>query len=179
MQDQPKYKAFAPSPFFDDGRASRPAVPHTVARGHLDDDTLLYTGKVGDAFAPLFPAPVTSQVLARGHERYDIYCSPCHDRVGTGNGMVVQRGYRRPPAFHIDRLRNAAPGYFFDVVTHGFGVMPNYAAQIPVPDRWGIVAYIRALQLSQHATLADVPAAEIQKLMTRPTPGAGQKADSK
>jgi len=164
MQDQPKYKAFQPSSFFADGRASRPLVAHTVARGHLDDDTLLYTGKSNGAPAQMFPLPVTRAVLERGHQRYDIFCSPCHDRVGNGNGMIVQRGYRRPQPFHSDRLRTAPPGYFFDVITNGFGVMPTYAAQVPVRDRWAIVAYIRALQLSQHATLADVPAAEILKL---------------
>ena len=164
MQDQPKYKAFQASPFFEDGRASRPLVAHTVARGHLDDDTLLYTGKSGGVLAAVFPFPVTRAVLDRGHERYDIFCSPCHDRVGNGNGMIVQRGYRRPPSLHDARLRAAATGYFFDVITNGFGVMPSYAMQVPVRDRWAIVAYIRALQLSQHATLADVPAAEILKL---------------
>ena len=100
----------------------------------------------------MFPFPVDDAVMARGRERYDIFCSPCHGRTGDGDGMVVQRGYRRPPSFHIDRLRQAPPGHFFDVITNGFGAMPDYAAQIPVRDRWAIVAYIRALQLSQHAT---------------------------
>jgi mono/diheme cytochrome c family protein len=160
MHNQPKYKPLKSSAFFEDGRDSRPLVADTVARGHLDDDVLLYTGKSGTAFADEFPFPVTSDVLAHGQERYNIYCSPCHDRTGGGNGMIVQRGYRRPPSYHIDRLRAAPAGYFFDVITHGFGVMPDYSAQVPVNDRWALVSYIRALQLSQHATLADVPAAE-------------------
>ncbi|HUI25416.1 MAG TPA: cytochrome c [Candidatus Kryptonia bacterium] len=164
MHDQPKYKPLKASKFFADGRGSRPLVPGTVARGHLDDDPLLYNGKVDNAFATTFPAPVTKAVLDRGQDRYNIYCTPCHDRVGSGNGMIVQRGYRRPPSFHIDRLRDAPVGYFFDVITHGFGVMPSYAAQVPVADRWAIIAYLRALQLSQHASLADVPPAEQQRL---------------
>ncbi len=164
MHDQPKYKPYRASSFFEDGRAVRPLVADTVARGHLDDDTLLYTGKAGDAFADLFPFAVSRQVLDRGHERFDIFCSPCHDRVGSGDGMIVRRGYRRPPSFHIDRLRQQPAGYFYDVITHGFGVMPSYAQQIPPRDRWAIVAYVRALQLSQHATLADVPPAEQEKL---------------
>ena len=164
MHDQPKYKPYRPSPFFADGREVRPLVADTVARGHLDDDTLLYTGKSADKFSDMFPFPVTADVLRRGQERYNIYCSPCHDRTGSGGGMIVLRGYRRPPAFHIDRLRQQPVGYFFDVITHGFGVMPNYAQQIPARDRWAIVAYVRALQLSQHAELIDVPAAEQTRL---------------
>ncbi len=164
MHDQPKYKPLKSSAFFEDGRDSRPLVVDTVARGHLNDDALLYTGKTGTAFAVDFPFPVTTDVLARGQERFNIYCSPCHDRTGGGDGMIVRRGYRRPPSFHIDRLRAAPAGYFFDVITHGFGVMPDYSSQVPVNDRWAIISYIRALQLSQHATLADAPAAEQMKL---------------
>jgi hypothetical protein len=164
MQDQPKYKPLKSSTLFEDGRDSRPLVADTVARGHLDDDALLYTGKSATGFATEFPFPVTRDVLARGQERFNIYCAPCHDRTGGGSGMIVQRGYRRPPSFHIDRLRSAPAGYFFDVITHGFGVMPDYASQVPVTDRWAIVSYVRVLQLSQHATLADVPAAEQSEL---------------
>jgi len=160
MHDQPKYKPLKASAFFEDGRDSRPLVPDTVAREHLDDDPLLYTGKTGNEPSTRFPFPVSQSVLARGQQRFNVYCSPCHDRTGSGNGMIVRRGYRKPPSFHIDRLRGMPVGYFFDVITHGFGVMPDYAAQIPVEDRWAIVAYVRALQLSQHATLADVPANE-------------------
>ena len=166
MHDQPKYKPLKSSAFFEDGRDSRPLVADTVARGHLDDDALLYTGKTGTGFADEFPFAVTADVLARGQERFNIYCTPCHDRTGGGNGMIVRRGYRRPPSFHIDRLRAAPAGYFFDVITHGFGVMPDYSSQVPVTDRWAIVSYIRALQLSQHATLADAPAAE-QSMLTQ------------
>jgi mono/diheme cytochrome c family protein len=173
MHDQPKYKPFRASAFFEDGRDARPLVAGTVARGHLDDDPLLYSGKVGDKFADLFPFAVTPEVLHRGQERYNIFCSPCHDRTGNGGGMIVQRGYRRPPAFHIDRLRQQPAGYFFDVITRGFGVMPNYAQQIPPRDRWAIVAYVRALQLSQHATVADVPPAEQQRLSKPDAPGPG------
>ncbi|MFI5364146.1 MAG: c-type cytochrome [Candidatus Binatia bacterium] len=174
MHDQPKYKEYRGSAFFSDGRSVRPLVADTVARGHLDDDALLYTGKSGMAFANVFPFPVTPDVLRHGQERYNIYCSPCHDRVGNGNGMIVRRGYRRPPSYHIDRLRAAPPGYFFDVITHGFGVMPDYATQVPVNDRWAIVAYIRALQLSQHAGLMDVPAAEQPRLAAAQQRGDGQ-----
>jgi len=178
MHDQPKYKPYRPSAFFADGREVRPLVADTVARSHLDDDTLRYTGKVGDKFSEEFPFAVTSDVLRRGQERYNIYCAPCHDRTGGGGGMIVLRGYRRPPAFHIDRLRQQPAGYFFDVITHGFGVMPNYAQQIPPDDRWAIIAYVRALQLSQHAELSDVPAAEQAELAkaAEPTPGAPSAA---
>ncbi len=176
MQNQPKYTPYRPSGFFEDGRDARPLVADTVARGHLDEDVLLYTGKSGDAFADLFPFPVTQDILHRGQERYNIFCSPCHDRTGKGGGMIVQRGYRRPPAFHIDRLRQQPAGYFFDVITRGFGVMPNYAQQIPPRDRWAIVAYVRALQLSQHATLADVRPEEQQQLMhPAPKPGSAHE----
>jgi len=164
MQDQPKYRPYRPSAFYDDGRSERPLEDGTVARGLLNDDTLLFTGKVGAAPADVFPFPVTAEVLQRGQERYNIYCSPCHGAVGYGDGMIVRRGYRRAASYHIDRLRSAPPGYLFDVITRGFGVMPDYAAQVAVRDRWAIVAYIRALQLSQHATLADVPPAEQRTL---------------
>jgi mono/diheme cytochrome c family protein len=160
MHDQPKYKPLRPSAFFADGRASRPLVAGTVARGHLHGDVATFTGKRGDAWLAVPPVPVTKALLERGHERYDIYCAVCHDRVGSGAGMIVLRGFRRPPSFHIDRLRQAAAGYVFDVATNGFGVMPGYATQVPVEDRWAIVAYVRALQRSQWATLADVPAAQ-------------------
>jgi mono/diheme cytochrome c family protein len=177
MHDQPKYKGQRASQFFADGRSERPLVPGTVARGHLDADEQLYTGKLDGQPVTTFPAPVTRAALDRGHERYNIYCTPCHDRVGNGNGMIVERGYRRPPSLHIDRLRDAPVGHFFDVITNGFGAMPDYAAQIPVEDRWAIVAYIRALELSQHATLADVPPAEQAKLaQTSPeAPTAAEK----
>lgn len=176
MHDQPKYQPLEASSFFADGRASRPRIPGTVARGRRDDDALLVSGKLDGTLSEVFPAPVTKAVLDRGHQRFDVYCSPCHDRAGTGHGMIVMRGYKQPTSFHDERIRSMPPGYFFDVITNGFGIMPSYAAQIPVDDRWAIAAYIRALQLSQHATLADVPEAERQALIN---PTAGTPADGK
>ena len=164
MQDQPKYKALAPSSFFSDGRSARPLVPGTVARGDLREDTDLYQGKVDGKLVDAFPFPVTKQILERGQERYNIYCVPCHDLVGNGQGMVVRRGFRAPPSYHIERLRQAPAGYFYDVITNGFGAMQDYSVQVPVRDRWAIVAYIRALQLSQHASLNDVAEADRNKL---------------
>jgi len=158
MHDQPKYIPLRESTFFSDERSARPIVPGTVARGQLHEDSLLYTGKMDGKDADVFPFAVDDRVMARGHERFDIYCSPCHGRTGQGDGMVVRRGYRRPPTFHQDRLRDAPVGHFFDVISNGFGAMPDYAAQIRTEDRWAIIAYVRALQLSEHATQADVPA---------------------
>ena len=168
MADQPRYEPLVRSTFFDDGRAARPLEEGTVARGQLRNDRHLYTGKEGDKLVDTFPFAVTLERLARGQERYDIFCSPCHDRVGNGQGMIVRRGYRAPESFHIDRLRQAPAGYFFDVMTNGFGVMPDYAQQVHPEDRWAIVAYIRALQLSQYATLADVPKDQRQQLESKP-----------
>jgi mono/diheme cytochrome c family protein len=165
MHDQPKYKPLRSSPFFDDGRTSRPRVEGTVARGELDANVELHTGRTAArSYVVTGPLPVTAALLRRGRERYDIFCSVCHDRVGTGRGMIVQRGYRQPESFHAERLRQAPDGHFFETVSRGFGVMPSYAAQIPVEDRWAITAYVRALQLSQRATLADVPAEARAKL---------------
>jgi mono/diheme cytochrome c family protein len=164
MHDQPKYIPLRESSFFGDVRSARPLVEGTVARGHLRDDTLLYTGKVGKADATVFPFAVDARVMARGQERFNIYCSPCHGRTGQGDGMVVRRGYRRPPSYHQDRLREAPVGHFFDVITNGFGAMPDYATQIKPEDRWAIVAYVRALQLSEHAPLSDIPASERDKI---------------
>ena len=158
MHDQPKYQPLERSTFFEDGRASRPLLAGTIAQGQLRDDAQLYTGKSGKDFVTTFPFPITEQVLRRGQQRFNIYCSPCHDRLGTGLGMVVRRGLRQPPSYHIDRLRDAPVGYFFDVITNGFGAMPDYATEVPPADRWAIVSYIRVLQRSQNATLADVPA---------------------
>jgi len=156
MHDQPKYQPFERNAFFADQRASRPLVPGVVARGHLDEDTAFFTGSSGGAPVQTSPLGLGRDVLLRGQERYDIYCSPCHDRTGSGRGMIVQRGFPRAASYHEQRLRDAPPGYFFNAMTNGFGVMPSYATQIPVDDRWAIVAYIRALQLSQHASLEDV-----------------------
>jgi mono/diheme cytochrome c family protein len=165
MADQPRYKPLAKSAFFGDERSARPAVEGAVARGALEIDDLFYTGKVNGKAADIFPAPVTQAMLRRGRERFNIYCAPCHDRAGNGQGLVVRRGYRAPPSFHSDRLRQAPPGHFFDVMTHGFGAMPDYGEQVDPADRWAIVAYIRALQLSQRAQLADVPENERRRLL--------------
>lgn len=160
MHDQPRYEPYERSELFADRRASRLPVAGTVARGQLHEDEHLETGKTGEAFSETFPFAITVEIVQRGQQRYEIYCTPCHGGSGRGNGMIVQRGYRAPPSLHIDRLRNERPGYLYDVITRGFGAMPDYAAQIPVRDRWAVVAYIRALQFSQNATLADVPPAQ-------------------
>ena len=158
MAQQPYYRLYRPSEVFADGSSARPIPADTVARGHVADDTLLFTGKDDDGQdSTEFPFPITPDVLDRGRSRYEIYCSPCHGYVGDGDGVVPQRGFDFPPSYHSDRLRQAPVGHFFDVVTNGFGSMPSYAAQVPVRDRWAIIAYIRALQLSQHATLDDLP----------------------
>jgi cbb3-type cytochrome c oxidase subunit III len=164
MQNQPKYKDLRGSAFFADGRSARPLVEDTVARGFLYADQKFATGKSGNEFVAELPVPLTRPLLERGRERFNIYCSPCHGATGDGLGVVVQRGYRQPPSLHIDRLRAVPVGYLFDVMTHGFGAMPDYAAQIPPADRWAIAAYERALQLSQRATIQDVPAAERPQL---------------
>jgi mono/diheme cytochrome c family protein len=158
MHDAPSYDPLQQTNFFPDGAASRMLVANTVARGQLREDEHLYTGKVNGQPATEFPMPVTAAVMARGQERFNVYCSPCHGQTGVGNGMIVQRGFRAPPSYHEERLRNAPVGYFFDVMTNGFGAMQDYAAQVSVSDRWAIAAYIRALQLSRSATVADVPA---------------------
>jgi mono/diheme cytochrome c family protein len=177
MHDQPKYKPYRYSDFFGDDRSERPQVEDTVARGQLHEDDDTYLGKTGTVFAARFPMPVTEAVLTRGQERFTIYCTPCHGQTGRGDGYVVQRGYRRPPSFHIDRLRSQPPGYFFDVITNGFGVMPDYASQVPVEDRWAIVAYLRALQLSENVPLAEVPADVQSRLQAEPAlPPSGPAA---
>jgi len=176
MHVQPRYNPLAKSDFFADQRSARPLVPNTVARGDLRDNSYLYSGKFGDSPGDYMPFPVTDDVLSRGRERFNIYCAPCHSRVGDGNGIIPQRGYRHPPSYHIERLRKAPLGYFFDVMTNGFGAMPDYSSQIPPRDRWCIVAYIRALQLSQNATSADVPAGQpvpSQPPKFRGEPGTG------
>ena len=170
MDDQPRYKPLEASRFFPDGQSARPRVEGTVARGELHEDTALYAGKAGDRLVDRVPVALTPELLARGRERFDIYCSPCHDRVGTGKGMIVRRGYRQPPSLHIERLRQVPAGHFFDVMTNGFGAMPAYARQVRVPDRWAIVAYIRALQLSQNAALADLPPEERARFAAEPPP---------
>ncbi|MGC2110727.1 MAG: cytochrome c [Candidatus Korobacteraceae bacterium] len=169
MQNQPYYRPLTENTFYADKRSARPIVSGTVARGHLDADTYFYTGKIGQNDGEYMPFSVTAEVMARGQQRFNIYCSPCHSMVGDGNGMIVQRGFKHPPSYHIDRLRRAPIGYFFDVMTNGFGAMPDYSEQVAPADRWAIAAYIRALQLSQHATEADVPAGE--QIAPTPPPG--------
>jgi hypothetical protein len=156
MSNQPRYDPYAESDFFPDGISARP-LPNGVIPIGPPKDEQLEEGTVNGKAATNFPFPVTAAVMKRGQERFNIFCTPCHDHMGTGQGIVVRRGfYRHPPSFHIDRLRKEAPGYFVDVMTYGFGAMPSYARQIPATDRWAIVAYIRALQLSENATTADV-----------------------
>jgi len=157
MHDAPKIEPLEANTFFANGQGSRELIPGTVARGELREDELLYQGLDPDGKpASEFPFPVTLQVMKRGQREFDIFCSPCHDRAGTGNGMVVQRGFKQPPSYHVDRLRNEPPGYFVSVMTNGFGQMSSYAAQVKPRDRWAIAAYIRALQLSQNAHLGDL-----------------------
>ncbi len=161
MHVQPRQNPLSRSDFFSDQRSARPLVEGTVARGQLHEDTYFYTGKIGNNPGDVMPFPVTKEVLERGQERFNIFCAPCHSRLGDGNGFVPSRGFaRKPPSYHIERLRKAPLGYFYDVITEGFGIMPDYASQIPPRDRWDIVAYVRALQLSQNATMADVPAGQ-------------------
>ena len=175
MHNQPKYRGLRPSALFADGSSARPLVEGTVARGTLREDEAFFTGKVNNAFVKELPFPVDEHVLDRGQERFNIYCTPCHGPAGAGNGMVVQRGFRQPSSFHIDRLRQADAGYLFDVITNGFGAMPDYRVPVAPRDRWMIVAYSRALQLSQRAAPADVPGGAPGNV---PQPGgtpAGQK----
>jgi len=174
MHNQPKYKPLRESAFFRDTSSARPLIEGTVARGMLQDDEALYTGKLAGATVKDLPFAVAAQDLDRGQERFNIYCTPCHDATGNGRGMVVQRGYRQPPSFHIDRLRTADAGYMFDVITNGFGAMPDYKAQVDARDRWLIVAYIRALQLSQSATAADVPGGDPETANTSKPPAGHQ-----
>src|SRR5579871_2530893 len=157
MHDQPRYKPFAATDFFGDGRSARPAIEGTVARGHLRIDQARYAGKLNDQEIDYFPFPITRSDLERGQERFNIYCSPCHSRIGDGSGMVVRRGFRQAASYHTEKLIKAPVGHFFDVMTNGFGAMPSYASRIEPDDRWRIAAYVRVLQFSQNASLDDVP----------------------
>jgi mono/diheme cytochrome c family protein len=168
MYDQPRYEPLEPSDFFADGRSARPQVEGTVARGQLRLDEHLHFGRVAGQPAASFPFAVTREVLARGRERFDIFCSPCHGRLGDGTGMAVRRGFQPPPTYHQDRLREAPPGYVFDVITNGFGRMVDLKDRIPPRDRWAVVAYVRALQLSQRARIEDVPDEERRRLEDSP-----------
>ena len=168
MHDAPRYEPLEASTFFADGHSARVLIANTVARGQLREDEHLYTGKVGGQLATEFPMPVTTEVMARGQERFNVFCSPCHGRTGDGTGMIVQRGFRQPPSYYEERLVNAPVGYLFDVMTNGFGAMQDYSAQVPVADRWAIAAYIRALQFSRRGTLNDVPADRRGELESSP-----------
>ena len=168
MHDAPRYEPLEATTFFLNGASERMPVANTVARGQLNADRHLYEGVVDGKPAEIFPMPVTEAVMARGQERYNVFCAPCHSRTGAGNGMIVQRGFRQPPSFNDDRLRNAPVGYFFDVMTHGFGAMQDYSAQVPVADRWAIAAYIRALQFSQNAPLTALSPGERAQLEALP-----------
>jgi mono/diheme cytochrome c family protein len=188
MQDQPKMKPYRRTSFFSDGLSSRPPVEGTIPRGYLRSEHTLFTGKKTASSAPsaspapsptnpyaddtdTFPFPITKETVERGRERYDIFCSVCHGMTGYGDGMVVRRGFRRAASFHDDRLRQAPVGHFFDAITNGWGAMPAYASQIPVQDRWAIISYIRALQLSQQK--AQPPAGPTASPAPQATPAVG------
>ena len=205
MGDQPSYRPLQPSKFFADGRSARPLVEGTVARGQLETDIGLFTGRrerlptpdgrcgggpgrrqaggaswliptTCRAISTAFPVAVTANLLERGRERYTIYCAVCHGEYGYGDGIIVRRGFKAPPSYHIDRLRDAPVGYLFAVETYGYGAMADYADQVSAHDRWAIVAYIRALQLSQHARLADLAAADRERILSElETKGRGSK----
>jgi mono/diheme cytochrome c family protein len=164
MYDQPKAKPLSESTFFKNGSSARPLPPHTVPRGNVRENSAFFTGLTNGILVAQLPIKLTPQLLARGRERYEIYCSMCHGETGDGNGMIVQRGFPPPPSYHVDRLRNAPIGHFYNVITNGYGVMYPYATRVEPKDRWAIAAYIRALQLSHHATPKDVPIEERTKL---------------
>lgn len=174
MANQPKNKALSPSEFFDDGRSERPLVENTVARGSIADDELFVPKDSNN-----FPLPLNRELLERGEERYKIFCTPCHGLQGDGNGMIAMRGMKHPPSFHQDRLRQAPNGYFFDNITNGFGAMYGYSAQIPARDRWAIIAYVRALQLSRNARASDLPAELREKLNQSGSSGAEPGGEKK
>lgn len=164
MENQPKAKPLSESKFFSDGTSARPVPPHTVARGGAREDSAFYTGLANGVYVTKLPVKLTPELLARGQQCFDAICAECHDRTGSGNGMVVLRGFPQPPSYHVDRLRNAPIGHFYDVITNGYGVMYSYATRVEPQDRWAIAAYIRALQLSHNANLSDVESAERVKL---------------
>lgn len=173
MHDQPKYKPLHESDFFADHRSERPELEGVVARGQLKIDTAHYAGKVNGADVTTFPFEITRADLTRGQERYNIYCSPCHSRVGDGMGMVVKRGFRQPPSYHIQRLKDAPVGHFFDVISNGYGSMPSYASRVQTDDRWRIIAYIRALQLAEGASINEVPGDQRNDIMPAPPVAPG------
>jgi len=168
MHNQPRYKPLAASNFFGDGRSARPVIEGTVPRGHVRIDEARFTGKMNGTDVEAFPFPITRADLKRGQLRFNIYCSPCHGRLGDGQGLVVKRGFYPPPSYHTDRLLQAPVGHFFDVMTNGFGAMASYASRVPVDDRWRIAAYIRVLQFSENVKLSDVPPDVRAKLEAAP-----------
>ena len=167
-RDQPRYDPLQESEFFEDGSSARQIIADTVPRGKLQEDTNLYTGRSGEQMATEYPFQVTKEVLERGRERYTIHCVPCHSPIGDGKGMIVRRGFSPPPSFHLPRLKQAPPGHYYDVITRGYGAMSSYSDQVDPRDRWAIAAYIRALQLSQDASVEDVPATERPQLDATP-----------
>ena len=178
MHNQPRYKPLAATAFFGDGRSARPEVEGTIARGQLRIDEARYTGKVDGEDIDQFPIPITKADIERGQSRFNVYCTPCHGRLGDGNGMVVQRGFRQPPSYYSQRLINAPIGHYFDVVSNGFGSMASYASRVTPDDRWRVIAYIRALQLSESAKLGDVPADQRQNLpVERPLRNSAEAGD--
>ncbi len=170
MKDQPKYKPYHESKFFPDKRSERPLIDGVVARGYLNEDSVFYEGKTADGkLVKQIPVPLTAELLKRGQERYNIYCIVCHGASGMGDGMVIRRGFKPvPPTFHSDKLRDIEDGHFFDVISHGFGVMQDYSMQIQPADRWAITAYIRALQLSQNTPETELSAFDKQQLGKKP-----------
>jgi mono/diheme cytochrome c family protein len=176
MHQAPRYDPLEASDFFADGRASRPIVQGTIPRGFLREDAVYYTGKQGAAFVTDVPVAITRDLLKRGQDRYDIYCSPCHGVTGDGNGMIVQRGFKQPTSYHSDRLRAQPAGYIYDVITNGFGAMQDYSAQVAPNDRWAVVAYVRTLQFSRHVKATDLPAADRERLEGK-APEGGQIHD--
>jgi len=163
MANQPKNRPLSESDFFPDGRSERPLIENTVARGSIANDDLVVP-KDSNAF----PLPIDSKFLERGEDRYKIFCTPCHGLQGDGNGMITTRGMKHPPSYHIDRLRESPNGYYYDVITNGFGAMYGYSAQIPPKDRWAIIAYVRALQLSRDTRASDLPEALRAKISGAP-----------
>lgn len=164
MMNQPKAKPLSQSDFFADGSNARPIPPHTVAQGGARENSAFFTGLANGTYVTQLPTQLTPDLLSRGRQRFEAMCAECHDRSGSGNGMVVQRGFPQPPSYHIDRLRNAPIGHFFDVMSNGYGVMASYADRVEPKDRWAIAAYIRALQLSHNATVSDIGSSERRQL---------------
>ncbi len=164
MTDQPKKEALEASVFFEDGRTARPLVPGTIARGHLETETPLFTGKSNGQLVAELPVPLTAELVERGRKQFSISCVPCHGKLGDGDGIIVARGLKRPSSFHVARLRGAPVGYFFDVISNGFGAMPSYRNRIAPDDRWAVAAYVRALQFSQFAPADVLSPAELEKL---------------